>query len=219
MNRARGFTLVELLVVIAVVALLVAVLLPALTSSRDSARGLMSLSQMRQIGIGWAIYAYDSADIIAPGQPGRFADPDDNVYDVGNGRHYRPRWFVAIGAKTGLHAYDQPSEDPADEHAFPVTNEVFLCPVVPDWVSSRNFPYGYNYQFLGNARFRNDNEADGFINYPVKSSSIRLSAGTVMFASCMGSAAGKPEASRSPNRTDGSRDPELKALGGHGYAL
>ena len=214
-----GFTLVELLVVIAVVAILIAVLLPALGMARATARGLSSLSRMRQVQAGWSIYAFDEDDTIVPGQPGRFGAAQDNLYDVGNGKHYRPRWFPSIGAKAGIFAYDVPSDDPADEHSYRVTNEVFLCPVVPGWVSTRNFPYGYNYQFLGNTRFRNDSEASGPINFPVRFNEIRTPSETVTFASCMGSAAGKPESSRTPNRDDGSRDPELRAMGGHGYAL
>ncbi len=215
---ATGFTLVELLVVVAVIGLLVSVLLPALAGARQSAQGMVSLSRMRQVAAGWAMYAYDADDTIVPGQPGRYADPDRNVYNVGNGDHYRPRWFAAMGAKAGFYAYSVPSELRDDEHAWQVNNEVFLCPVVPDWTSTRNHPYGYN-QFLGNARFVNDAEEDGFINYPVKSSWIRGFSDTVMFASTLGTAGGKPESQRTANLPDGSRHPELTALGGHGYAL
>ncbi len=217
--RQPGFSLVELLVVIAVIGTLIAVLLPTLGMARSTAQGLSSLSRMRQVQAGWSIYAFDEDETIVPGQPGRFADERDNLYDVGNGLHYRPRWFASIGAKTGLFAYDVPSPRREDEHSYRVTNEVFLCPVVPDWHSTRNFPYGYNYQFLGNTRFRGNDETAGFINFPVRFSEIRTPSETVSFASSLGSAAGKPEALRTPNRNDGSRDPELRARGGHGYAL
>ena len=218
-RRRPGFTLVELLVVVAVIALLIAALLPALGGAQDAARGMVSLSRMGQIGVGWAIYAVENDDVSVAGQPGRAATLRANLYDVGNGRHYRPRWFASIGAAAGFYAYRTPSEDPADEHSLPIDNEVFLCPVVPDWVSTRNAPYGYNYQFLGNTRFVGDDESRGFINFPVRVSSLKSTSATVCFASSMGTAAGKPEAIRTPNRTDGSRDPGLLALGGHGYAL
>jgi prepilin-type processing-associated H-X9-DG protein len=87
-----------------------------------------------------------------------------------------------------------------------------------EWVSSRNYGYGYNYQFLGNTRFRNDLDAGGFILFPVRAASIDASE-TVLFADSMGTAAGKRAIDRTPNRPDGSRDPELRAMGGHGYAL
>ena len=53
----RGFTLVEVLVVVAIVALLVGVLLPGLAGARESARSAACLSNVRQLALGWAMYA------------------------------------------------------------------------------------------------------------------------------------------------------------------
>lgn len=219
-----GFTLIELLVVISIIALLIAILLPALGAARQSADAVVCKSRMRQIAIGWQFYADDNDDISVPGQPGRYADESLNLYRLGNGLQYRPRWFALIGAAAGFDAYSQPSEDPADEHALRVDgSDVFLCPTVPDWTSTRNYPYGYNYQFLGNARFKDiDDGTNGFVNFPVRAGTIS-SSGTVLFADSAGTAAGKPIRMREPNHEDGSRDTDdatpLHALGGHGYAL
>jgi len=54
-----GFTLVELLVVIAVIALLIGVLLPALQSARDSAQKSSSAGNLRQLAIFMLMYAED----------------------------------------------------------------------------------------------------------------------------------------------------------------
>ena len=223
-NAKGAFTLIELLVVIGIIAVLIGILLPALGSARKSADTVVCLSRMRQLAIGWQIYADDNADISVPGQPGRFADESMNLYPLGNGDQYRPRWFAVIGAAAGFDAYATPSADRADEHSIQVDgSEVFSCPTVPDWSSTRNYPIGYNHQFLGNARFSDlDSGGSGFVNFPVRATNI-ASAQTVLAADSAGTAAGKPEMLREPNRADGTRDDDdattLYALGGHGYVI
>lgn len=53
----RAFTLIELLVAIGVVALLLGVLVPALAGARGRAQSIMCMSNLRQLGAGWAMYA------------------------------------------------------------------------------------------------------------------------------------------------------------------
>jgi len=59
---AKGFTLVELLVVIGIIAVLIAILLPALSSARESARRVACGSQLRQWGMALNMYANENKD-------------------------------------------------------------------------------------------------------------------------------------------------------------
>ena len=56
----RGFTLIELLVVIAVIAILMAILMPALQRAREQGKRAVCLSNVKQFGLSWVMYADDN---------------------------------------------------------------------------------------------------------------------------------------------------------------
>jgi prepilin-type N-terminal cleavage/methylation domain-containing protein/prepilin-type processing-associated H-X9-DG protein len=65
----RGFTLVELLVVIGIIALLVAILLPVLGRAQEAGRRTQCLSNLRQITLAWMMYADDNKGMLVNANP------------------------------------------------------------------------------------------------------------------------------------------------------
>jgi prepilin-type N-terminal cleavage/methylation domain-containing protein/prepilin-type processing-associated H-X9-DG protein len=79
-NHRRGFTLVELLVVIGIIALLIGLLLPALSKARESACRVQCLSNLHQIGLAMIMYTNDNGGLFPA--PARYGGQflDDFIY-------------------------------------------------------------------------------------------------------------------------------------------
>lgn len=211
-HNRRGFTLVEILVVIAILGLIFSILLPALSKARETAKTASCLSNLRQISHGWHLYADENNDVSVPGRyakaPGGTSNPA-NWYEVGNGLKYRPRWMATMGKQIGLFAFDKPK---TDDDRQDYDGGVYRCPVVSQRLDERNHAFGYNHQFLGNARKTNDR----FHNFPVNRSRIRSFAGTVLAADCLGTAAGFPTFERAEYENNGT---SYAALSNHAWSL
>ncbi len=57
MDGKKGFSLVELMVVVAIIALLITILIPTLTRAEEQARQAKCQANMKGVGLGWIMYA------------------------------------------------------------------------------------------------------------------------------------------------------------------
>lgn len=67
MRQAKAFTIIELLVCVAIIALLMGIVLPALGRARDAARTAIELSAARQLAIGYVAHAAEQRGRLLPG--------------------------------------------------------------------------------------------------------------------------------------------------------
>jgi prepilin-type N-terminal cleavage/methylation domain-containing protein/prepilin-type processing-associated H-X9-DG protein len=88
-HNRRGFTLRELLAVIAIICILLALLLPATRTAREAARRSQCTNHLRQLSIGLHNY-HDTRDVLPSGARQRTRDDDPGVISWGSS------WLVAI---------------------------------------------------------------------------------------------------------------------------
>jgi len=160
-GKRTAFTLVELLVVIGIIAILVAILLPALNKARAAAQETQCMSNLRQFGFGFQIYADANKGFLPEDGPdgtsaalGHFigrTTPSQGAYDT-HGR-YTPTgvddpalWYNAIPPLVNNRAYYDLITDYADKNIkanLPPnagTNSIWVCPTAGQPISLAGGP-------------------------------------------------------------------------------
>lgn len=83
-RRQPGFTLVELLVVVAIIALLLGILVPALGKAREAARRSVALSNVSQLAKAAFAYTVENNDVFPDATPGNAAWQNGSLIGGGN---------------------------------------------------------------------------------------------------------------------------------------
>ena len=158
-SKLRGFTLVELLVVIGIIALLISILLPTLNSAREAASSVKCLSSLRQHATGLFMYAEDNGGSLPPGL--------GNVPN-GSGGFVNTAWGVSILKYMGTGDGTSATAPSSSEGI----RDLFLCPdasdfgkaegminhytshplLMPNFNNTSGYPVGHPYKAPGQRR-------------------------------------------------------------------
>ncbi len=114
---AAGFTLVEMILVIAIIGILVSITIPALGSSRETSRRLKCLTNLKGLGVGFAAYMNDSKELLPRVRP---------LHDPNSGNTNDSSLLDVMAQYLSV-----PSPRRSDENnpnsPF-ISSEVFICP-------------------------------------------------------------------------------------------
>jgi prepilin-type N-terminal cleavage/methylation domain-containing protein len=128
-----AFTLVELLVTIALIAVLASLLLPVSNRAKDRARSTQCVNNLRQWGFAYHQYADDNKDFLP--RRGQGVKPLDQID--------RPEdWFNALPPYLNLWSYQRLFTNGLRLHAG--AQSPFVCPAATDPGSNHFLPYGMN---------------------------------------------------------------------------
>lgn len=123
-RRRMGFTLVELLVVIGIIALLIGILMPTLTQARERAKAIKCMANMRSVGQQLLIYAQENGGWLFPvgpwidhwsnGEPPRYESLGTNQYPWN-------RWQMYAGFDFTAPAPPNPLPPPGNEAQYSIS--------------------------------------------------------------------------------------------------
>jgi prepilin-type N-terminal cleavage/methylation domain-containing protein/prepilin-type processing-associated H-X9-DG protein len=132
MRSRSGFTLIEVLVVTAVLVLLGTMILPALAQAKARVHAVTCLNNLRQWGVATQLYAADHDDFLPPdGSP----NPGPTATNIG--------WYIQLPAQVGVTRYHDLAW--RTNATAPLDRSIWLCPANKRRSNGRNlFHYCLN---------------------------------------------------------------------------
>ncbi|MHC4562517.1 MAG: type II secretion system protein [Planctomycetota bacterium] len=163
MTKRRGFSIVELLVVAAIMMTLAMMLMPTLTRFKEQGKQKVCISNLRNLQMAMIGYVSENDDVFPPHRN------TDEISDENSDEDDSSRWW-------GRDTYAREMGEQPECEIFPYAGEdekVFQCPVlkapespasglVLEWsFTPKNVGYGYNAFFLGQGSFGSATAANG----------------------------------------------------------
>jgi len=130
MKRRAGFSLVEFLVVLSIIAFLISLLLPVLTRSREAARRIGCVNNLKQIALALQTY-YTSNDVLPSGASDHQSPDEDGPEEVEGDRI---GWIASLLPNAeqmsvyGGIDFERGPFDPINNTARTTTMSILLCP-------------------------------------------------------------------------------------------
>ena len=154
-GSGQGFTLVELLVTIGIIAVLAGLLLPALAGAAAKAKRVTCFNGMRQWAVGNRLYANDNEGIL----PREEAVDGPNPWDMTALDSSKDVWYNCVPAELGVNSVGQYALSVATQMDF-YKDRLFTCPSAKfDPVASQTYP---NFSISMNSKLINGGEVVSF---------------------------------------------------------
>lgn len=185
-HARHGFTLVELLVVIGIIAVLIAILMPALAAARRSAYATQCASNMRQIGLGMAMYVNEN------GQRYPYAGWDQDGWNSANRRVWC--WDELISPYLSIKMTQAEMDGDGTSDVIPAAIALFVCPSDPIAANEGGTPETYALNAAIGGKWWGPSPAPP--PFSAKTSDVVDASGTLLVVECpVGNGFGRVEGS------------------------